>query len=167
MDGRGLGVVMAYSFCCAPLHAVRHFAQPPQGAERFRIVWPGWGQPHRIVVAANLTGKFSSPIALGGYRPQWCQVAGKRPRNAAERVGDAYATTAAEGLGNRLFWILDPRLARAIRRLRWFQRRGRNDRRRYRAGGRYPRPLRARSPPLRHLPGPANRTWFRAGCFRE
>src|ERR1700680_1336493 len=77
---------MAYSFCCAPLHAVRHFAPPPQGAERFRVVWPGWGQPRRIVVAANLTAKSSSPIALGGYRPQGSQVAGKGPRNRAERV---------------------------------------------------------------------------------
>jgi hypothetical protein len=29
-------VVMAYSFCCAPLPAARDFAQPPQGAEMFR-----------------------------------------------------------------------------------------------------------------------------------
>jgi hypothetical protein len=30
-------MLMAYSFCSAPLHAVRHFAQPPQGAEIFRV----------------------------------------------------------------------------------------------------------------------------------
>jgi hypothetical protein len=27
---------MAFSFCCAPLHAARKFAQPPQGAEMIR-----------------------------------------------------------------------------------------------------------------------------------
>jgi hypothetical protein len=24
IDGRGFGVVMAFSFCCAPLHAIRY-----------------------------------------------------------------------------------------------------------------------------------------------
>jgi len=34
MVGRGFGLVMAFSFCFAPLHAARHaHAQPPQGAE--------------------------------------------------------------------------------------------------------------------------------------
>jgi hypothetical protein len=33
---------MAYSFCCAPLHAARHFAQPPQGAEMFRDGFGGF-----------------------------------------------------------------------------------------------------------------------------
>src|SRR6266849_8710818 len=87
IDGRGFGVVMAFSFCCAPLHAVRYFSQPPQGAERFRDRLAGSDLRLRIVVKANLTVGFSSPIALGGYRPWGCQVAGKCPPmvlNAAE-----------------------------------------------------------------------------------
>ncbi len=77
----GFGAVMAYSFCCAPLHAARHHAQPPQGAEWFRIVWP-CSRPHLSgSFAANLTRNFASPIALGGYRPWGCQVSWKRPVN--------------------------------------------------------------------------------------
>src|SRR5260221_10319989 len=115
---------MAYSFCCAPLHAVRHFARPPQGAERFRVVWPGWGQPRGIVVAANLTAKFSSPIALGGYRPQGSQVAGKRPRNAADRMRMPTPPRPPKGSAAVSIWILNPLLAGAIRRWHWFRRRG-------------------------------------------
>src|SRR4051812_46443139 len=60
-------------FCCAPLHAARDLAQPPQGAELIAISagrnpWPASiGSVRRI-------WKSSSPTALGGYRPGGCQV---------------------------------------------------------------------------------------------
>jgi hypothetical protein len=37
------------------------------------------GRHFRIVFATNLKGVFSSPIALGGYRPWGCQVVEKAP----------------------------------------------------------------------------------------
>src|SRR3954447_15034 len=43
-------------------------------------------QLFRSVVQANLKGGISSPIALGGYRPWGCQVAGKGPSNGAKRL---------------------------------------------------------------------------------
>src|SRR6267378_6393418 len=49
------------------------------------IVWPHLGRLFRIVVTANLKGWFSSPIALGGYRPWGCQVVEKGPPIGAER----------------------------------------------------------------------------------
>src|ERR1035437_5964169 len=96
---------MAYSFCCAPLHAVRHFAQPPQGAEMFRVVRPRRTPLLRIDVAANPMVTFSSLIALGGYRLWRCQVVEKGLPIGAERLGLATQNTAAERLGSRLFWI--------------------------------------------------------------
>src|SRR6202521_1368778 len=107
---------MAFSFCCAPLHAVRYYAQPPQGAERFRDRWAGSDLLLRIVVEAKLTVWFSSPTALGGYRPWGCQVAGKGQPNAAERGGNTCTNTAAERLGSRLFRKRNPPAADAITR---------------------------------------------------
>src|SRR6266852_982220 len=115
---------MAFSFCCAPLHAVRHFAQPPQGAERFRDRSAASDLLLRIFGVANLTIGFSSPIALGGYRPWLCQVAGKCPPNVAERGRNTCANADAERPGSSLFRKLNPPAADAITRWRWFRRRG-------------------------------------------
>src|SRR4030088_2924472 len=68
---------MAYSFCCAPLHAVRHLAQPPQGAERFRVVWPGWGESYSQIFIADSIRWLST----AGESSRW-----KRPAKWAERV---------------------------------------------------------------------------------
>src|ERR1700674_4519417 len=63
---------MAFSFCCAPLLAVR-FVRNRHKVPRT----PGYqplGPISRIVVAANLKLGFPLPMALGGYRPWRCQV---------------------------------------------------------------------------------------------
>src|SRR3977135_3408870 len=88
---------MAFSFCCAPLHAVRYFAQPPQGAERFRDHLAASDLLLRIVGVANLTVGFSSPIALGGYRPWGCQVAGKCPSMGLNAVATPAQTRPPKG----------------------------------------------------------------------
>src|SRR6266702_3369669 len=88
---------MAFSFCCAPLHAVRYFAQPPQGAERFRDPSAASDLLLRIVGVANLTVGFSSPIALGGYRSWGCQVAGKCPPMGLNAVATPAQTRPPKG----------------------------------------------------------------------
>src|SRR5713101_386427 len=103
IDGRGFGMVMAYSFCCAPLHAVRHFAQPPQGAEIFR---------DRMIVSRPASPdrccrESQRPTALGGYRAWGCQVAekarqlGMNAKNRLRRHGHGGGSAAA------FFWKLN------------------------------------------------------------
>src|SRR3569833_2854740 len=73
MVGRGFGVVMAFSFCFAPLHAVRLLAQPPQGADLTRSSRSCFGPAD----AGSLLGRiprYVPPRTLRGYRPQGCQV---------------------------------------------------------------------------------------------
>src|SRR6266478_707901 len=69
---------------CTQSAILRNRHKVPRGSGSYGLLGV---KPHRIVVAANLTAKCSSPILLRGYRPQRCQVAAKGPRNAAERVG--------------------------------------------------------------------------------
>src|ERR1035438_1176883 len=64
---------MACSFCCAPLHAARSLARLPQGAEMGSF-GPIESLLPRIVWRRESQGKFSPPIALGGYRLGGCQV---------------------------------------------------------------------------------------------
>src|SRR5437879_5467996 len=79
-----------------------------------------------------------------------------------------YTTTAAGTSGSRLVLAIRSLPNQAlIRRWRCSRRRGRNGPRRCRADARFPRPLRARSRPLRRLPGPEGRTWSRADAFED
>src|SRR5260221_9915981 len=90
MVGRTFGVVMACSFCCAPLHAVR-FAW--RNRTRCREV------PGRLAACAacfpdrfgddlgfESKARFTPPTALGGYRVQGCQVTEKCRSNRAKRA---------------------------------------------------------------------------------
>ena len=119
------------------------------------IAWPRLEPASPDRCCSESHARFSSPIALGGYRPWGCQVAGKRPPIGAKRQAMPAQTRPPKGSAAVCFgYSIRPRPT-AIRRWRCFRRRGRNDRRRCRAGERSPRPLRARSRPLRRLPGPA------------
>src|SRR5450759_4755486 len=95
MVGRGFGVVMAYSFCCAPLHAVRHFAQPPQGAGMFRnrqaVSWPACsGSLVRRILDVVFIADSIRWLSTMEVSSRW-----KRPANQGCTPGNAYATAAA------------------------------------------------------------------------
>src|SRR3569832_934545 len=101
MVGRGLGLVMAFSFCFAPLHAVRSHAQPPQGAEVIRKTGPpceGWtglaGSELRRILKTILARRPT----FGGYRPGGCQVIETRAPSGA--YARCYATQ------RRLRWTI-------------------------------------------------------------
>jgi hypothetical protein len=80
---------MAFSFCCAPLHAarivLRNSRKVPDSSENQT---PQNG-PFSRMVDANLEVDVTPPAALGGYPPWGCQVAGKvcgKGRNAQDTL---------------------------------------------------------------------------------
>src|SRR5258705_2652156 len=102
MVGRVFGVVMAFSFCFAPLHAVR-FAQPPQGAGRFRVVWPPSLPllPDRF--ATNLDMIFVTD-SIRWLSDTGVSSHGKLPVNSGEMGENACVATAAGTSGSRVIW---------------------------------------------------------------
>src|SRR5436305_14640452 len=121
IDGRDFAVVMAWSFCCAPLHAAREFAQPPQGAEFFRIAPPGGAAPVRIVMTANLLTdlrhrsiRWLSGTEVSSQQKKPVDTAEMRrpalPGEVAGKVGDRPSCPDQGAPGQR---------AAGIRRWRW------------------------------------------------
>src|SRR6185437_4516188 len=80
MVGRGFGVVMAYSFCCAPLHAVRPFAQPPQGAGM------GLSGPNRTCFTLVVERRISCEM-IATDRIRWLSTGGVSSLGNARQMG--------------------------------------------------------------------------------
>src|SRR3982074_2106485 len=97
---------------CAPLRAARGFAQPPQGAEVFRLVRPPqaplvrivcWRIPEDLFIADSI--RWLSRMGVSSRR--------KRPVTKAKCRGTACSIAAAEELGSRVYGLLiRPRLLR-------------------------------------------------------
>src|SRR3954447_26418700 len=81
-------------FCCAPLHAARDLAQPPQGAELIAISAGRSQRPSSIGSVRRISKSFS-PTALGGYRPGGCQVS-ERPAKCGLARASATKKAAAD-----------------------------------------------------------------------
>jgi hypothetical protein len=82
---------MACSFCCAPLLAVRDFAQPPQGAELIRIIVGLVALPgsFRIDDEANLNEISRRPllkVAIGDEGVKSVKLPAKLRANAAKQL---------------------------------------------------------------------------------
>src|SRR3984957_15844194 len=75
-----LGSSWPIPFVVPPCTQPADFAQPPQGAERFRDGLAASRPSFPDRGGDESFGLFSSPIALGGYRPGGCQVA-EKPAN--------------------------------------------------------------------------------------
>src|SRR6266702_787553 len=77
MVGRGLGLVMAFSFCFAPSHAVRSaHARPPQGAQMIRktglpfVGWTGIAGSELRRILKGILGRRRHKVAIdpGGVK---------------------------------------------------------------------------------------------------